>query len=562
MQDNQMNSLYAHAFVTLAWNLFARSNSVARLMYHHFEWREDSMLVTLPKHKGDQEGSQVSPKHVYANPVYPEMCPLLSLAVYAFSCNHFEKSKASRKKTVANEEQKEDWCLFKGTNIETKFSHWLRRVLNKNLPELEELTSMKDDLGTHSFRKGVVTYVLSFPCGPSVVAAFLRAGWSLGAVQQRYIFEGEGSDQFLGRVACGLPFGENQFQSLPPHFDPSFTISSEDWKKIYPPYAREGLPQGFKDCLPYLLASLVHHSSWLKENLLPSHPLFKSPVWTSKFVATAKPHVLSGIKRCDKTHMVATGVPPLIDLRTDIAELKELIDLLKGAYQEGTSSLKNHIGEVMSELPTDVGNYLYENFNVKEARGVNIEQLHRVRDEIKADLIGELRAVLKERDATSSNAVTAPIVEPPAIQQCWHFYDGKYHCVPAGFKFETMSLDNLWNLWHYGNLSREESPYKFMVARFDITDPKQRCVFSKASSTMKLVMEAIVDSSKNDNEDRTSRACFERGLHHIIDVIEKNMQASGRKVNVNRRYGELCFTTLYNDRKWYLTVIDESVNDI
>ncbi len=67
------------------------------------------------------------------------------------------------------------------------------------------LIGTPEDIGTHSFRKGGVTYVLSFPGGPNSVSAYMRARWSLGIVQQRYVFEGDGSDQFCGRVACGLP---------------------------------------------------------------------------------------------------------------------------------------------------------------------------------------------------------------------------------------------------------------------------------------------------------------------------------------------------------------------
>jgi hypothetical protein len=65
-----------------------------------------------------------------------------------------------------------------------KFSNWLKRVLSNDSIHPQELGSLAEDLGTHSFRKGVVTYSLSFPGGPSAVAAYLRAGWSLGNVSR------------------------------------------------------------------------------------------------------------------------------------------------------------------------------------------------------------------------------------------------------------------------------------------------------------------------------------------------------------------------------------------
>ena len=59
------------------------------------------------------------------------------------------------------------------------------------------------EVGTHSFRKGVASSVSGYPGGPQSVSVWLRAGWSLGSVQGRYIFEGSGGDQFVGRAAAG-----------------------------------------------------------------------------------------------------------------------------------------------------------------------------------------------------------------------------------------------------------------------------------------------------------------------------------------------------------------------
>ena len=61
-----------------------------------------------------------------------------------------------------------------------------------------------DEVGTHSFRKGVVSSLSNNPGGPANASVCLRAGWSLGPVQGRYIFSGPGGDQFVGRAAAGL----------------------------------------------------------------------------------------------------------------------------------------------------------------------------------------------------------------------------------------------------------------------------------------------------------------------------------------------------------------------
>lgn len=52
------------------------------------------------------------------------------------------------------------------------------------------LGANKEDIGTHSRRKGSPTYVLGMIEGPNPVQVYLRSGWSLGNVQDRYIFAG------------------------------------------------------------------------------------------------------------------------------------------------------------------------------------------------------------------------------------------------------------------------------------------------------------------------------------------------------------------------------------
>ena len=83
-----------------------------------------------------------------------------------------------------------------------------------------------EDIGTHSTRKGSVSYVLSLAGGPNVIQVFLRCCWSLGNVQDRYVFLDSGGDQFVGRSVGGLPVSDSKFATLPPH------LSSEDLEEI------------------------------------------------------------------------------------------------------------------------------------------------------------------------------------------------------------------------------------------------------------------------------------------------------------------------------------------
>jgi hypothetical protein len=47
------------------------------------DWKEDALTIAMPHQKNDQAGEKPKdPKHVYANPLRPEICPILALALY------------------------------------------------------------------------------------------------------------------------------------------------------------------------------------------------------------------------------------------------------------------------------------------------------------------------------------------------------------------------------------------------------------------------------------------------------------------------------------------------
>jgi hypothetical protein len=116
--DNFEVSTFVQIFLILSWNLIARCHSVASILWDHISWLEDSLVIILPTHKGDQEGRNASPKHLYANPTCPEICPVLWLSVYLFTLG-YRRNGASR-------------VVFGGGNTadtESRFSKWLKKLV-------------------------------------------------------------------------------------------------------------------------------------------------------------------------------------------------------------------------------------------------------------------------------------------------------------------------------------------------------------------------------------------------------------------------------------------------
>ncbi|DAZ94708.1 TPA: hypothetical protein N0F65_000023 [Lagenidium giganteum] len=59
-----------------------RSSNTVGIMYRHIEWRGNAMCVVFAHMKNDQAGERRrDPRHIYANPLQPDVCPILGLAV-------------------------------------------------------------------------------------------------------------------------------------------------------------------------------------------------------------------------------------------------------------------------------------------------------------------------------------------------------------------------------------------------------------------------------------------------------------------------------------------------
>ena len=73
--------LYSHLYVLLAWNLMARVTSVQHILLSHMHWDGDCLAILYPKEKTDPLGERDYPRHIFANPLQPEICPITALGI-------------------------------------------------------------------------------------------------------------------------------------------------------------------------------------------------------------------------------------------------------------------------------------------------------------------------------------------------------------------------------------------------------------------------------------------------------------------------------------------------
>lgn len=164
---------FAQTFLVLSWNLMCRSKNTVNICDSHIAWAEDALTIMFAHQKNDQNGMRKDPRHIYANPFMPHICPILSLALFL----------------AVTPLSRDSHKLFAG---EKQYDRY--RKIMKAFYDLDDVRDViinfgicPLDLGTHSSRKGACTYCTSGSVsGPGSVPVHIRAGWALPGVQDTY----------------------------------------------------------------------------------------------------------------------------------------------------------------------------------------------------------------------------------------------------------------------------------------------------------------------------------------------------------------------------------------
>ena len=83
LKYSSTETIFAHTFLLLSWNLMCRAGNAVGICFSHMEWKEDALRIYFAHQKNDQMGERPrDPRHVYANPKSPQVCPILSLGIY------------------------------------------------------------------------------------------------------------------------------------------------------------------------------------------------------------------------------------------------------------------------------------------------------------------------------------------------------------------------------------------------------------------------------------------------------------------------------------------------
>jgi len=499
-----------YLYLVSQWNLMVRTVNVKKMNYKFFALDGDASTIKTPYHKGDQEGKNAFPKHVYANPVDALICPFFAMGIHIV-CNAFQRGGNT--------------CVFQVECMESTFSNWIRKVAGSFTPEdLLELGMEAEDLGTHSIRKGAGTFCSSQPSGPNPQTVRLRMDHSIGSTESRYIFEGEGTDQMLGRTVAGLDFNSIEFASLPCHFENTAVLTQSEWALAVPGYNH--YPLGFQECIPFYIAALAANHEFAEKHIPKSHRLFNSSFWTNGLHLKLHPLVLHGVGKCAKTGMVATGLPPHHLVTLQVGEMQRQV----GEFQ---SSVHAKFDDMMETLPVSIANEIRSKVEINGAVAVTSDDVRKMLGDFKDTLFERLE---QQGGATSpaSSASSAPL--PPFETFLW---GGRLHHCPEGFRLPRDSVKACFNLWHCGNPVKRIGPYKCFQG-YDMSTDSDKVALPKLTVVMKKIETIAVEKEfvgswpnvaamEPEERDDLFRECYEE-LY---------------KGSRSQRIGELSFMTVY-----------------
>lgn len=447
-------------FCVLLFNLCTRPAYVGALNLGWISWKSDSMVVIPPEGKCNKLGEDNRPRHLFANPFHFHLCPITALAVYVASLESPPTSGGLFNLYASKPEQ--------------KISHQLASILKRNQDLRESLGDLS--IGTYTFRKTVISYLLDMLNGPSPVAVYYRAEWSLGDVKERYITLGGGADQVTGRAAAGLPECDPEFGVLPPHFSPDevAALYSNGTMSLAFPHL-DSYPMCFRDCIPFLFAMLVHwnkkDSAGLRGYLPTGHPFFNSLAWQAVQACPYTPRVCIG--RSDvQPGLMASGVPGVVrtlhlleDVRADI--LKEI-----------------------AELPGKIVQTIADNYKYEGVQTLPREFFQQQQAQLIAAMDEKFSAILASTGRAGGHAAaTGPGGLGPTSPLSIPEFEPLTLPLPSDWEFpRSANAAGLFHWWLFGDPSTRTPPLR-VINQKDIPDKRFHADIKRCKQLMALVEE-------------------------------------------------------------------------
>ena len=496
------------------------------------------MTISFCSTKSDQEGEITNDvKRLYANPFKPEICVVLKLAVHIL-CH--------RRTTTGT-----NMRVFEGKNQNKRYWNILMQVIFHLIPDHYDIGCAREDIGTHSNRKFAESTAASRVDGPSRTQVCLRAGQSVGQVQDCYMKSEDDGDALVGRTVAQLKFTADEFDVLPPHFTSATLIEVGDigWEKFFPDYNM--YPERFKvEVMPKLLASLVYHyeNGNLARLYPPDHLLFQQMMFTDvNLLRALTGKVVLAFESCGESHMYATGVPGVISLAREVRVMRAEIQVKLDAGHARMDQVEQRVTSVVEDQPAAIVEQLLDRFQVNGVVPVTRGDITAAVNNALLMEDGPISTLVARMDAQDRAATRAaePVITADegdvqnnshAMLHLWR-RDGFFHTVPEGFIFPSYSVSTMWNLWIFGNSVTKVCRFRHIDAR-DLVERKQCKVnLSRCKKVMveliniacraNMIASVTCISKGNDQE------VFEYAYNQLLTEVYDRPPSRPASINVN-----------------------------
>ncbi|KAL3771060.1 hypothetical protein ACHAWU_006437 [Discostella pseudostelligera] len=537
LEEEGEEFIFACCFLTLEWNLMARSENVVHAHMFHVTWDNDSLVFRFVKSKGDQTGrNRDQAWHVYANLNNPAVCPVLTMGCYIFANPGIFGVDDSDSTNLDGSDH--NGRLFPGSYQYERFMDCMHRIIAKHHDDFFALGISAGDLGSHSARKGSASYACAgSTVSPPMVSVCLRAMWSMGHIKERYLQYEKAGDQYLGRVVCGLDVNDASFAVSPPFFDADHATI----EKIHLLLVTADMHRVFYYCY----ASLTYHRDFLAGILHRSNKLQASPFYNTipNFVKDAAAVKFPWTKT--EATPVFTGLPPHVVI---LATCEELKLELRRAKEEIVSGVKEDLDN------RQIGSQSY--FDKEEI----IEKMTAFHDEVlkRMDRVGHSGyAALRRESGADDDAIqvsgganedTSVVTHTPITmverdeRRFQFFYNaGTVSRLPEGFVFPKMTLATLLTSWFCGNQSTRTIPFKLLKAP-EFENKREKLQLCK----MRKLIGAVIVGAKQLGVWRDRRGAWDIGLTVRLFENVKHVFEYPTKNGRIRRTVQISWLTVYN----------------
>ena len=328
---------------------------------------------------------------------------------------------------------------------------------------VSELGYSITDLGTHSIRKGASTYATSGSAdGPTATSVYIRCGWSMGDVVDRYLQYEKAGDMFVGRLVSGLPHSSAKFALLPPCFIcPSEAHKLCVRRHVEAVFGRVLRPEWWLT-LTFCLASLLYHVEHLRK-LGDDARCVRNSLLLSRSFTDITPVLFCGCCWEEKLEgYTCTGLPSWAKQMAELAALRKeqidsrdiIVDRIKHILEEELD--KRQVNGVITEerINSIVVAAIAPFINLlNEMRGQVPTGGHSHDDNVS---VGAL-----EEGEGHVQAQAQALEEGQAFKPKAYYYGGMFHKIPEGYMLPLgIAVLPMWRLWCCPNFQSHIPPLR------------------------------------------------------------------------------------------------------